>query len=211
MDVVSLEQVREQLRFADTYTDDDDMLENIYIPAANEVVRRECGDIIPQTYDEFYCGGTPSIKLRHSPILRVLLVEEDRGFVIDRLVEQPPTTTEIGTYYAFSIDYPKSGIITRRGPNNNAFPFWPVNGECVHVIYVAGKADVPGNVVMVALQIIAYWYRAFEQQQTGTDPYAALNDDFPESGDNIATPAQYGVPAYLLELLRASAREPVIG
>jgi hypothetical protein len=184
------------------------MLSDIFIPAATAVVRRECGDIIPRTYDEYYDGGDYSIWLRNKPILSVDLVEEGWGFTNYSLTEIQVNSASMPTMFAFSIDIPASGKISRRSGGNVNIPFIRGEGN-VHVIYTTGLTAVPGNIVLAALQIIAFWYRGFVQQQSGADPYATVDDDFPHS--DAYTPQNLGVPMWLLELLKPDRRAPIIG
>ena len=209
-DVVTLDQVRSQLRFSETYTDDDAMLQDVYIPAADEVIRRECGDIIPKTYDEYYDGGDYSIWLRHAPILSVQLVEEGWGFTNYSLTEIQVNSASMPTMFAFSIDNPGQAEISRRSGGNVNIPFIRGNGN-IHVIYDSGRQAIPGNIALAALQIIAFWYRGFLQQQSGADTYSSVDDDFPHSGNDIYTPQNLGVPMWLLELLKPQRRSPIIG
>jgi hypothetical protein len=130
-DVVTIDQVRAHLRLPANYTQDDGMLSGIFIPAANNVVRRECGDIIPKTHDENYDGGEPSIWLRHKPVLSVELVEEGWWFTNYSLQEVQVNSASTGMF-AFAIDAPKSGLITRRSGGNVNIPFIRGNGN-IHI------------------------------------------------------------------------------
>lgn len=211
MDVVTLDQVRAHLRMPPTFTQDDDMLSEIFIPAATAVVRRECGDIVPRQYDEFYDGGDLSIWLRHKPILSIQLVEEGWGFTnfVLSLIQVNAATT--ANMFAYSVDMAEEGLISRRSGGNVNIPFIRGAGN-IHVIYTCGKDVLPGNIVLAALQIIAFWYRGFEQRQTGpASGYSTLNADFPHSGNDIYTPQNQGVPEWLLELLKPDRRGPIIG
>ena len=210
-DVVSLSQVRAHLRFPATYTQDDEMLTDTFIPAATNVVRRECGDIVPKQYEEFYDGGDFSIWLRHKPVLSVQMVEEGWGFtdyILDEVQVNAATTANM---FAFSVDLPNSGKISRRSGGNVNIPFIPGENN-IHVIYTCGVDSIPGNVTLFALQLVAIWYQGFEQRQVGTaNTYSSIDTDFPRSGGDIYTPQNEGVPTYLLELLKANRRDPIIG
>jgi hypothetical protein len=209
-DVVTLNQIREWLQFSDSFTGHDNLLSDLFIPAATAVINRECDDVIPITYDEYYDGGDYSIWLRHTPILSVQLVEEGWGFTNYALTEIEVNSESMPTMFAFSIDLPDSGKISRRSGGNVNIPF--ISGESnVHVIYQTGFADIPGGVQMVALQMIQYWYRGFIQDQAANDPYATLDTDFPHSGNDIYTPQNQGVPEALIEALKPWRRGPIIG
>lgn len=210
-DVVTLDQVRAHLRFPATYTQDDLMLSTVFIPAASAVVRRECGEILQEQYDEFYDGGNYSIWLRHKPVLSVQMVQEGWGFtnyILDYVQVNAETTANM---FAYSLDIPGQGVISRRSGGNVNIPFIPGTSN-IHVIYTTGLEEIPANVVLGALQIIAFWYRGFEQRQSGKPSgFSTLNADFPHSGNDIYTPQNQGVPSWLIELLKPNRRPPIIG
>lgn len=210
-DIVTLDQVRAFLKFNDTYTDDDDFISNTLIPAANDIVRRYCGDIIPKTYDEFYDGGDYSIFLRHTPVLSVQLVEEGWGFTDYTLTEVQVNSASMPTMFAFSIDMPAGGKISRRSGGNVNIPFIRGVGN-VHVIYDTGYADIPQSAVLASLELIQIWYRGFMQDQSAADPYAVIEGEYQmERGSGGATLGMFGVPDYIVVMFEANARGPIIG
>jgi hypothetical protein len=210
-DCVTLEQVREFLKFNDTYTDDDTLISTVLIPAANDVVRRYCGDIIPKTFDEYYDGGDYSIWTRHTPILSVTLCEEGWGFVDYSLTEIQVNSSSMPTLFAFSIDLPLSGKISRRSGGNVSIPFIRGVGN-VHVIYQTGFEDIPGSVTLAALELIQIWFRAMLQDQAAADPYAVVEGEYQlERGQGGGTLRYFGVPDYIIAMLQANARDPIIG
>jgi hypothetical protein len=212
-DVVNLDQVRAFLRFADSFTTDDDILSTLFIPTATDVINRECDFVTPQTFDEYYDGGDYSIWLRHTPVLSVQLVSEGWGFTDYSLEEIQVNSESMPTMFAFSIDMPESGKISRRSGGNVNIPFIRGEGN-VHVIYKAGREDIPAGIATVALELIQIWYRAFLQDQATADPDARLEDQYDSSrsgGTGPMSGAWFGVPAYLIELLKPYKRGPIIG
>jgi hypothetical protein len=209
--IVSLDDVRNHLRMPATYTQDDNMLLNIFIPAAGDVIRNECGDIVSTIYDEFYDGGDYSIWLYHKPILSVQLVEEGWGFTnydLDFVEVNAETTADM---FAYSIDSPLMGLISRRSGGNVNIPFMHGSSN-IHVIYSAGRQTTPPAVYLAALELVAEWYQNTQQREIGTaDAYQAIDTNMPRSGADIYTPMTFGVPDRILELLKPYKRPPIIG
>lgn len=210
-DVVTLDQVRAHLQFPDSYTDADDELSTLYIPAATEALRALCGDVIPTVYEEYQDGGDYSIWTRHTPILSVQLVEEGWGFTDYTLTEVQVNSASMPTMFAFSIDMPNSGKISRRSGGNVNIPFIRGVGN-VHLIYETGLACIPADIQLAAVQLIAFWWRAFEQDQAANDPYATLGGEyaFGRSGATTTT-RNFGAPAWLILMLSNYRKDPIIG
>jgi hypothetical protein len=210
-DCVTLDQVRAFLKFNDTYTDDDTLISTVLIPAANDVVRRYCGDIIPKTVEEYQNGGDYSIWTRRTPIFSVQLVEENWGFANYTLTEIQADSASMPTLFAFSIDMPASGKLSRRSGGNVNVPF--IRGEAnIHLIYQVGLAEIPGSVTLAALELIQVWQRAYLQDQAAPDPYDVVEGEYQSvRGQGGGTLRYFGVPDYIIAMLQANARDPVIG
>src|SRR6202044_3601166 len=78
--LLALSDVRAHLRMPTAYHSDDDMLLNIFMPAAQDALEAETGYTVPTEFDEYYDGGDFSIWLRHNPIISVERVEEGWGW-----------------------------------------------------------------------------------------------------------------------------------
>lgn len=214
-DVVTLDQVRAHLRMPITYTADDMMLSTVFIKAANDVIKRECGDIIPKQFEEYYDGGDFAIYLRNTPLLSVEFIEEGWGYtnyVLNYVQVNTilPNEADIDPIFAYSIDIPGQGKISRRYGGNVPAPF--VRGESnIHIVYTAGKEAIPGNVTLASLELIAHWYQGSQQRQVGnfTEGYDATDNDFTRSEGTTGINA--GVPYRILELLKPNRRAPIIG
>ncbi len=201
-----------------TYTADDNMLQNVFMPAADEVIKTECDEVLEVQYHEYYDGGDLSVWLRHKPLLSVELVREGWGYTNYDLafVEANSildSTAELDVMFAYSIDNPEAGEISRRVGGNVNIPF--VQGEgTIEVIYTAGRNPVPGNLYLAELELVAHWYQNAMQragaQSTGAG-YDATNMDFPHSGADMITTLNQGVPYRILELIKGSRRTPIIG
>lgn len=200
------------------YTADDDMLLNIFLPAADEVVRAECNDVLEQQFHEYYDGGDASIWLRHIPVISVELVREGWGYTdydlayvqVNSILD---STAELNPQFCYSIDNAEAGEISRRVGGNVNIPFVPGEGN-IEVVYTAGRNPIPGNLVLAELELVAHWYQnAMQragQQSTGAG-YDAVNMDFPHSGADMITTLNQGVPYRILELIKGSRRTPIIG
>lgn len=215
--VVTLQQVRDHLRIPAANTADDDMLTNIFIPAVNDVIRRECGDMVAVEYDEYYDGGDTSIWLRHFPILSVEQVEEGWGFTnytlnyvqVNTVGDTSLANTSV--LFAYSIDLPEEGQITRRYGGNVVAPFVAGEGN-IRVTYTAGVDPIPGSVVLVALELINHWYQGAMQRYSGTtNVYDAVAEDYARSGNAPQEMSSFGVPMRIIEPLKANRRTPIIG
>lgn len=214
--IVTLSDVRAHLRMASTYTSDDTMLTNIFIPAADKVIQRECGDLLSDMRDEYYDGGDETIWLRHIPIVSVELVEEGWGFTnYDLAYIQANSITDnaeqINPMFAYSIDDAGEGLITRRMGGNVVVPF--VSGEGnIHVVYTSGVAIVPANIVLAELELINHWYQGAMQRYAGSSSaYDAVAQDYARSGANPQEMISFGVPERILELIKPDRRTPIIG
>jgi hypothetical protein len=213
--VVSLADVRAHLRMSPGYTDDDYMLQNIFIPAAQDALEGITGYTVPAQFDEYYDGGHYSIWLRNTPLLSVELVEEGWGFTNYELSYQQVNSQSAVDMYAYSIDDYESGEITRRTAGNVNTEFIPGDGN-IHVVYTAGRQNTPGTVYLAALELVSYWYRNAEQRgDTGSGSNAAnmqfsmSNTDFTRSQ---GVEAMYGgIPYGIIFLIRRHMRTPVIG
>jgi hypothetical protein len=216
--ICSITDVRAHLRMPASYTADDYMLANIFMPAADEVIKTECNEVIFTQYDEYYDGGDLSIWLRHFPIISVETVEEGWGYTNYTLSYVQVNTilsseSQLDPQFCYSIDTPETGEISRRVGGNVNIPF--VQGESnVHVVYTAGRDPIPGNLYLAELELVAHWYQNSMQRAGSAGNaagYDAVNVDFPHSGADITTTLNQGVPYRVLELIKGTRRSPIIG
>lgn len=207
--LVSLAAVRQHLRYSATDTTDDAELQ-VYMNAADDVVRSECGDIVPTAYDEYHDGGSCMIYVHHRPVLEVLNVEEGWGWWDYDLDYQQVNTIPAGALFAYSLDVPLLGGISRRSAGNVMIPFVP-GVKNIRIQYVAGRKDVPGSAYLFELELIAYWWRNSQMRamtaMATTTQAQAVNADFTRA-EGVSS-INLGVPAGLMELLKGSRRPPV--
>lgn len=211
--IVTLDQTRTHLRYPANNTEDDAAL-MLFIEAAGEVMQKECGDNVPHQYLENYDGGRNAIYLDHKPIISVDQVVEGWGFTNYTLdyvqVDSPP---ELMSMFAYSIDSPEVGMISRRTAQNINIGFFPGVAN-IQVLYVAGRNPIPPVIQLAALELIAHWWQN-SQMRAGVTATAtsfdSVNQDFPRSGANIYTSINQGVPYRILEMIKPYRAEPIIG
>lgn len=207
--VVSLAEVRTHLRYPVSNTADDDTIQNIFIPAATDVIRMECGDIVPTIYDETYDGGNFEIWLRHRPVLEINNIEEGWGFTTYTLDYVQVNSLNATSMFAYSIDDAETGQITRRSAGNVNIRFMHGN-QNIRVTYAAGRESVPAAVKLAALELIAHWWQNSQQRGSGQAfAYDNTAEDFTRSTGISGYNA--GVPYRILELLKPYRRMPFIG
>lgn len=215
MDIVTLNDVRAHLRYPATSTADDIALQG-FISAATDVIRAECGDVVPTKYDEFHSGGDYVIYLRHHPVLSVDNVEEGWGYFNFELDYQQVNTVPAGSVYAYSIDSPLIGAISRRSAGNVSIPFVP-GQKNIHVQYTAGRQPIPGAIRLAALELIAHWWQSSQLRSSATSGggfarYDAVEgEQFTRGTETGLVNLNVGVPYRILELLRPYRHVPFIG
>jgi hypothetical protein len=211
--VVTLDEVRTHLRYPIADTQDDGAFQ-LYMDAADQAIRRECGDIVPQTYDDYYDGGTTSIFLIHTPILSVEGVEEGWGTANYVLDQVQVNTVGSGSMFAYSIDNEETGIITRRTAGNVVIPFMRGSSN-IRVTYTAGRLPVPSVIKLATLELIAFWWQNSQQrafQQTTQYGYGAVDQDAARSGPSAGEiTMNLGVPWKIIEMIKAYRSAPIIG
>lgn len=211
--LVTLVDVKQHLRIPVTNSTEDYALQG-FIDAAEDVIKTECGDILPRHYDENYDGGRPVIYLRHRPVLSVENVEEGWGWYNYELDFQEVNTQPAGSMFAYSIDSTDAGTISRRSAGNVMIPF--VKGEKnIRVTYTAGRQRVPGSVRLAALELIAHWFQGSQLRSSAVNAagqaYDAIEGERYSRGGSDITGMNYGVPYRILELLKPFRRLPIIG
>lgn len=209
----TIAEARAHLRMDPDFNDDDDMLQNIFIPAAANVIKSECGDILPQQYDESYDGGDYSVWTRHTPVLDVLNVQEGWGFTNYELTYVQVNSTSATNMFAYSLDQPDMGQISRRTGGNVNIPFMRGISN-IRVTYVAGRQEIPAAVKLAGLELVAHWYQGSQQRQAQfqSSGYDQVDTAQPTSGAmGGLIGINVGVPIRILELLRPYRHLPYIG
>jgi hypothetical protein len=210
-DIVTLADVRAHLRYPASDTLDDVAIQG-FISAADEVIIREVGHVIPKMYSETYDGGDTTICLANVPIISVQEVQEGWGFTNYELAQVQVNTIPAPNMFSYSIDVPATGEITRRSAGNVAIPFMPGDSN-IAVTYTAGRKTIPANIRLAALELIAHWWQNSQQRTAGGSQneysYDSMNVDFTRTTGMSAI--NQGVPYRILELLKPHRRQPIIG
>lgn len=210
-DVVTLADVRAHLRIPAANTQDDTMLQG-FISAATDVIRTECGDVVPTSYEDTHDGGRCYIFLRHIPVLSVENITEGWGYQDYDLDFQEVNVQPSGSTFAYSIDSHVSGRISRRSAGNVVIPFVPGYSNIV-VRYTAGRKTVPGAVRLAGLELVGHWYQNSQlRAQMAAGQYVnydSVNEDFTRASG--ITMMNQGVPWRVIELLKPYRHMPYIG
>lgn len=213
--LVSLAEMKQYLRYPDpSQANPDDFILTQFMESAADVIRGEVGELIPTDYDEWYAGGDTRIFLRHAPVIRVTSIEENWGFTNYVLTLQPADSyPQETTLWAYSLDFPKEGMVTRRSVGNVIIPFVnPVGGENIRVQYTAGHETLPAYVKHAYMELTLHWWRNSQQRSNRTgagSPNAQFDTAVP---DGSGTAYNAGIPYRILEILRGGGRRlPVIG
>ncbi len=207
--VVSLPMVRQYLRYPAANTADDMMLSEVFIPACTDAITSLCGDVVPTEYDEYYDGGDMSVWLRNLPVLSVENVNEGWGWIDYDLDYVQVNTIPADSLFAFSIDDPDIGQISRRSAGNVNIPFMPGSGN-IRVTYTAGREGVPGGIYLAALELIAIWWQNSQQRAApGVNAFSAIDETSTRSTG--ITLLNFGVPYAIVQMIRRYRKMPVIG
>lgn len=181
--------------------------------AAQKVIEKELGHIVSKKiHAERHDGGKCEVWLRELPVLYVENVEEGWGYYDQELDDQQVNSIPALSIWAYSLDMPVEGLLTRRSAGNVMIPF--VRGRNnVRVDYVAGRIEMPDNAVLAFCELVAHWYRT-SQQRASNQPSTAfnvnqVNADFTRSTGTSSI--NLGVPTEIIALLSRDRRRPVIG
>lgn len=212
--IVSVTELKTHLRYPNPGdpTVDDDGLEG-FIYAATEIIENECGKVVQRNVIEYHDGGQSSLYLRQTPVISVVEIIENWGFYNWELAEQPSTTVPATNLFAYSLDNPSQGRVTRRSTGNIAVPFMAMGGNFpnnIRVTYLAGRLVVPFAVRLATLELCAYWWQHSQQRQyaAGGSMAGNFNNMVPDQG---TTAFNAGVPYRILEILKPHRRTPIIG
>lgn len=214
-EIASLATIKTYLRMPNpTGSSGDDATIQMLMNAAQTVVEREVGAIVAKTIAaERHNGGKCELWLRHLPVLYIQNVEEGWGYYNWELDDQEVNQQPALSIWAYSLDIPEEGLVTRRGPGNVLYPF--VHGrDNIRVDYVVGRNEMPANAVLVFCELVAHWYqesqlRSANQGTTGFSPSAVINQDFTRSTG--ITSINMGIPPEIIELLKPDRRRPIVG
>lgn len=214
-EIASLETVKRHLRIpnpSQPHADDEEI--QMLMGAAQYEIEREIGHVVRKTITaERHDGGRLEIYLRELPVLFVQNVEEGWGYYDQELDDQEVNQIPALSLWAFSLDNPEAGLVTRRAPGNVLVPF--VRGRNnIRVDYVAGRTEMPANAVLAFSELVAHWYRITQlrtsnQVSQGFSPTAIVSQDFTRATG--VTSVNMGIPLEIVELLKGNRRRPIVG
>jgi hypothetical protein len=165
----------------------DDVEIQDFIDAAQAVVQREVGPIVPTSYTETLAAPPGRLVLSHRPVISIT------------------SLSEVGTLLspsAYRLD-PASGLVERA--NGSAGGYWSSTGSNadIAVTYLAGRSGpVPANYRLATLELVAHLWR---NSQMGRN--RRVRGSGPED-DTAAVGLGFSLPNRVRELL--GSRQSVI-
>lgn len=173
--IVSLADVKAHLNKTGA-TDDDEL--RTFIAAATEVIEKDpdigVGPVVVQSFTERHRSGY-YLTLRRAPVVSVTSVEP---------------WTNLGTTHNpadLRIDQER-GIVERR---DGGYLLGPLA-----VTYKAGRAIVPANIRLAALEMVKHWWESQRGAPPGLRPHQQQTDD-------VILSSGYAIPRRVAEMLRA--------
>lgn len=154
MAIVTLTEVKLHLNVPESETQYDTEL-GTFIAAATPIIEHLVGpvDIRTITNEIYDTGGRQKIILRTVPVVSITAVTEYVGIQAYTLTDQPPGFSN-PTLYGYTLKNAASGMVARRA---NGFDMSFLGAE-VSISYTAGRASVPADVKLAALDDIrALW------------------------------------------------------
>jgi hypothetical protein len=212
--IASLADVKAHLRYpSPTQASTDDAIIQGLIDAATGVISYHLDDVLPTRHSETYSGGDCTVWLRHKPVISVSNVEESWGYIAYQLDLQAADSPAPFSMFAFSLDNPETGQITRRSAGNVVIPF-RAGVDNIRVDYTSGREVVPPQIVFAVKSLVAHWFQHEElrTQAAGAADmqYDMVSQSFAFSRETGTTTAYYGVPNRILELIMSERRGPII-
>lgn len=161
--LISLEGAKSYLSLKGTTRFDEDLRE--FVAGVTAVVEEIVGPVVTRVCDETYDGGSPTIGLLNNPVLSITSVTESYGSTYTRtLTAQVLDSGQPVDAYGYTIDL-ESGTLTRRVSGVAAA--FPLGRRNVHVVYRAGRAAVPYNVLQAAKDLMRI---NWQPQNAGSGP-----------------------------------------
>lgn len=219
--IISLQDAKTWLRYPSPSTaSNDDASLQVVIDAAQILIESRVGVTVPRVVDEYHTpNGGSKIWLREVPVLEIVSVTESWlavNFELD--FQQPDTGPTIGgsgsnsstqaaasKLWAYSLDVPEIGEVTRRGPMNIPLNFFP-SDRGVRVIYRAGRNPVPASLQLAAQELTAHiWQNAELRSMAASNAYVQYDTvtGVASTRPDTAQAFWYGVPKRIAGLLES--------
>lgn len=194
--IISVDEARAALRIPNAQTVDDDDLREL-IAAATGPMEDICGPILRRNCDEWHDGGGQTVRLLQAPIISVSSVLEAYGAGYTRTLTLQ--NLDAGSFDAFGYTVDLDDAILTRRTSGQASAF--VGGRRnVHVVYVAGRAVPPANILRATRRLVRWLWQS-ENQRPGQNA---------QQGDPVITPSGFAVPRDVVQLCASEVRIPGI-
>lgn len=179
--IVTLDEARAAMNIPATDQIDDSQVIAV-IAGVTAVIESLCGPVDSTSLDEFYDGGSSEIFLTSYPVIAVTTVTEYSP--TPQLLAAEPLGTS--TYTSFGYRLLRSGVLLR---TSGGIPScFHVGTQNVEVAYTAGRAVIPDDIHLAAVDLIRTHY----------SPQRAMDDSSDFNGVDILS---YYVPNRVLEQL----------
>lgn len=192
MGIASLAETKDYLNIPTADTSHNDEMQR-FIEAADPVIEDIVGPVTPATFDELYDGGRSWIVFRHNPVISIEAVTEYAGTSPTTLTSAATPDLITSSSYVFDPD----GILYRVTAAGSSH--FSAGANNIRVQYTAGRAVVPPNIKLGALELIRHLYQS--TQQGGRPQFSGAAEDLPWA------PAGFAVPTRVIELLAPYRRE----
>ena len=193
--IVTLADVKAHLNI-DTI-DDDTELQN-FLEATTPIIEKIAGPVIVQTVTEYVNGGGPVITLNYQPVISITSITETVGNINYTL--EPVVLGTSTSQYGYTLDTNR-GRVTRRNFNTDT-TFADGLGN-VKIVYSAGRASIPKNIRLAALELVNHWWSMSQRNRNGGRP-AFGGEDVLNMG------AGFAIPNRVRELLQPDPQLPGI-
>lgn len=150
-DLCTLPQVREWLTLATAQIGDNDLLTRLITACSAGIKDYVQRPLLSASYTESYNGtGTSRLVLRNFPITAVTSL-----LIGNVAVTQAPNPTAYGFLFDGDVLYlSTAGAATAPNVGN----IFPAGNQNVQVVYTAGYADTPDDIVQACVEFVAYKY-----------------------------------------------------
>lgn len=198
--IISLAEAKKALRTLPGFAAADEEDLRSLIASATGPMEDICGPILKRNCDEWHDGGGRTVRLLHAPVISITSVLEAYGAGYTRSLTLQ--NLDNGSFDAFGYTVDLDDAILTRRVSGVAGSF--VGGRRnVHVVYVAGRAKIPPNLIRATRRLVR-WLWQTEMQGIAR----------PASGQSteatVTTPSGYRVPPAVIELCGAEVQIPGI-
>ena len=168
---VTAAEVRSELNLG-TDTSQDAELQG-FVDAATALIENYTGPITGTQYSEVHDGGAPTICLRRLPVISIQSITMYVALAAYPLTLQPLGSTTDN--YGYSLDDPLTGVVTHRSSSGTPTAFWG-GPRSITVTYTAGRANVPANVRLAALELIREMWSSTQRGNSTGRPIPGGDD-----------------------------------